>query len=243
MKTIIYAHRGASKLAPENTMPAFELAYKMGAEGIETDVQLTKDNVPVLIHDENVRRTTNGTGFLLDYTLAELKQLDAGSWFSDQYRGTSIPTLHEFLQWVQDKHIKINLELKNNIIDYKDLEKIVYDHLEAFNLLDRTVISSFNSASIHQVGLIDESVTTGFLTSQKIKDLIDFAKDQGARGLHIKYRMLNPSIVKEAHLNNLYVAVYTVNRPIQLRRCFRLSCDAIFTDVPNIAKQTRDMLS
>lgn len=82
MTTKIIAHRGASKLAPENTMYAFELAYNLGAEGIETDVQLTKDNIPVLIHDETVRRTTNSNGYVKDFTFEELSTLDAGSWFS-----------------------------------------------------------------------------------------------------------------------------------------------------------------
>ncbi|MBM7569750.1 glycerophosphodiester phosphodiesterase [Aquibacillus albus] len=240
MKTIVFAHRGASKLAPENTMPAFELALEMGADGIETDVQLTKDQIPVLIHDENVRRTTDGTGFVQDYTFEEIKNLDAGSWFSEKFSGTTIPSLEEFLRWVKGKNLKINLEIKNNIIDYKDIETIIYDHLKTHNLTDRTVISSFNSKSIKHFSHLEESITTGFLTSQKMKDLIDYAKDQGANGLHIKYRLLSRSLIEHAHNHNLYVAVFTVNRPLQIKRCFHLKCDGIFTDVPNIAKQIQE---
>ncbi len=112
MAPIIYAHRGASKAAPENTMPAFELAAKQGADGIETDVQLTKDQIPVLIHDENVRRTTDGIGFVQDYTYKELQELDAGSWFSSTYSNTTIPTLDQLLAWNKKKKLKLNIELK-----------------------------------------------------------------------------------------------------------------------------------
>lgn len=111
--TKIIAHRGSSALAPENTMAAFELAYEQGAEGIETDVHLTKDNIPVLIHDENVKRTTNSTGYIKDYTFDQLKQFDAGSWFSVKYAGSTIISLEEFLNWFQDKALCLNIELKN----------------------------------------------------------------------------------------------------------------------------------
>ncbi|UFT97700.1 glycerophosphodiester phosphodiesterase [Radiobacillus kanasensis] len=238
--TKIFAHRGASKVAPENTMAAFKLAYEMHAEGIETDVQLTKDQVPVLIHDENVRRTTNGTGFVQDYTLEELKQLDAGSWFSDKYEGETIPTLDEFLTWVQDKPLDLNIELKNNVIDYKDLESIVYDRLVAFDLIPRTVISSFSSESIKRFKDISSDLATAWLTSSKIRFMIPFTKSLGANRLHIKYTLLNKRIVKKCHANDFEVAVYTINRPSQMNRCFKLGCDTIFTDVPDIALQERN---
>lgn len=241
LNTIIFAHRGASKLAPENTMPAFELAYEMGADGIETDVQLTKDNIPVLIHDENVRRTTNGTGFVQDYTLKEIQKLDAGSWFSAHYSNTSIISLEQFLTWAKDKKLKINIELKNNVINYKDLEEIVYKQLTKFNMINRTVISSFNSDSIKKLHKLDQNLTTAFLTSQKMKDLPTYAKRLGAAGLHIRYRILSNSLVKKANKQGLYVATYTVNRPTQIMRCFKQGCHALFTDVPNVAIETREL--
>src|SRR5690625_7581403 len=115
MSNAIFAHRGASKYAPENTMAAFKFAYELGAEGIETDVQLTKDNIPVLIHDERVKRTTNGTGYIKDLTWNQVKQLDAGSWFSKKFTGAGIISLDEFLQWIQFKPLYLNIELKNKI--------------------------------------------------------------------------------------------------------------------------------
>lgn len=241
MVTLIYAHRGASKLAPENTMSAFELAHQAGADGIETDVQLTKDGVPVLIHDENVRRTTNGTGFVQDYTYEEIKKLDAGSWFSTKFSDTPIVTLEEFLEWVQDKSMVLNIELKNNVIDYKNMERIVYDLLQAYQLLDQTVVSSFNPDSMKRMKEIDPKVTTAFLTSQKLPDLLGYLKRLHVDGLHAKYRLLNKKLAENCMQQNLSLRIYTVNRPAQMKKCFKLKCEGIFTDVPHLAKEYREL--
>ncbi|MDC3414471.1 glycerophosphodiester phosphodiesterase [Aquibacillus sp. 3ASR75-11] len=243
MKTLIYAHRGASKRAPENTFPAFEIAYQMGADGIETDVQLTKDGVPVLIHDENVRRTTNGTGFVQDYTYEEIQKLDAGTWFSEKFEGAHIPSLAHFLNWVKDKSLKLNIELKNNIMEYKNLESIVYDMLVAHNVLDRTVLSSFNPESIQRMKKIDKAIPTAFLTSNKTRDMVSFVKELGATSVHIKYRLLTQKLVNQCQQNNLAIRVYTVNREAQLARCFKLQTDGIITDVPNLALKQRKLYS
>ncbi|WP_346427633.1 glycerophosphodiester phosphodiesterase [Gracilibacillus sp. YIM 98692] len=240
--TTIYAHRGASKQAPENTMPAFDLAYHYGADGVETDVQLTKDNVPVLIHDENVRRTTNGVGFVQDYTYNELKKLDAGSWFHPSFKGTPIPTLDELLTWNQEKKMKLNIELKNNLIDYKNLEQIVCDKIIAYDMIDKIVISTFNDKCLHRLHQLPYDISYAFLTSKKRKDLIRFAKQQGAKGLHLRYRLLNKRLLENTNRESLYVAVYTVNQPISLARVFKINCQAVFTDVPNIAIRIRQKI-
>src|SRR5690625_1608942 len=144
MSNAIFAHRGASKYAPENTMAAFKFAYELGAEGIETDVQLTKDNIPVLIHDERVKRTTNGTGYIKDLTWSQVKQLDAGSWFSKKFTGTGIISLDEFLQWIQFKPLYLNIELKNNRIAYKHIESIVFERIAHYKLIEITILINFN---------------------------------------------------------------------------------------------------
>lgn len=110
--TSIIAHRGASNYAPENSFPAFELAYEMKADGIETDVQLTKDNIPVLFHDEGLQRIFGVKGWITQFTLDELKQLDMGKSFHTEFAGTRIVTLEEFLIWIKDKPLILHLELK-----------------------------------------------------------------------------------------------------------------------------------
>lgn len=240
-KTMIYAHRGASKLAPENTMPAFELAAAAGAEGIETDVQLTKDNVPVLIHDENLRRTTNGTGFVQDYTYAQLSLLDAGSWFSSKFSDISIVSLDEFLQWFKNQPMFLNVELKTNVIEYKNIEQIVYDSLKRNHVLDRTVISSFNSDSILRMKEINPSVRTAFLTSTNRRNLVEYAKSLHADALHVKHRLLDKKLVKDCHKSHLDLRIYTVNRPTMMKKCYKLGVDAIFSDVPYEALEYREL--
>ncbi|SER15164.1 glycerophosphoryl diester phosphodiesterase [Gracilibacillus ureilyticus] len=243
MSTIIYAHRGASKQAPENTMPAFELAYELGADGIETDVQLTKDNIPVLIHDENLRRTTNGAGFVQDHTYEELKMLDAGYWHSDKYRHTVIPALDDLLEWNQDKQLKLNIELKNNLIEYPNLEKIVCEKVKTYNMDSNVVISSFNRKSLKEITKLKYDIPTALLTSKRSNSLIEDGKQLGVDGLHIRYRLLSRKLVEKAAENKLYIAVYTVNQPFSLSRVIKNKCHALFTDVPDTAISVRNRLT
>ncbi|WP_053219318.1 glycerophosphodiester phosphodiesterase [Virgibacillus senegalensis] len=239
MKTLVFAHRGASKRAPENTMPSFQLAYEMGAEGIETDVQLSKDGIPVLIHDETVRRTTNSVGFVQDYTYEQLQNLDAGSWFSEKYENTRIISLEDFLIWAQPKQLQLNIELKNNVIDYENLEKKVYDLLIKYKLVKRTTISSFNPVSLERFKQIDRKIATALLTSQRINGLVDYTSGLGAKALHIKYRLLNSKVVEECREKDMKLRIYTINRAGAMKKCFQLHTDAIFTDVPDIAIEQR----
>jgi glycerophosphoryl diester phosphodiesterase len=232
LTTKIIAHRGASKLAPENTMYAFDLGYKLGAEGIETDVQLTKDNVPVLIHDETVKRTTSGSGYVKDYMYDELKKLDAGSWFSPEFRDARIITLEDFLVWIKPKDLYINIELKNNKIDYHNLETIVYNKLKDHRLLERTTLSTFNPNSVKRLEKYRDSIEVAFLTSKRNPNLIEYAKSIGANALHVKYRLVTPQLMDRALEENMPVRVYTVNKYKQMMHCFHHNCNGIFTDVP-----------
>jgi len=235
MHTEIYAHRGASRIAPENTMQAFKLAQKIGADGIETDVQLTKDGVPVLIHDESLKRTTNGSGFVYQYTYEQLKNLDAGSWFSSKFQDETIPTLETFLRWIQNTSLSLNLELKNNVVEYPEIESIVQDQLSQFNMETRTVISSFNAESVRRYHDLFPEAQTALLLSKRVKDPLARVRETGANSLHAKYSTVTKRFVKTCHDNGIPIRIYTVNRPSRITRCYKLKCDAIFTDVPHSA--------
>lgn len=139
----IWAHRGASAHAPENTLPAFELAYLSGADGIELDVQLSKDGVPVVIHDERIDRVSNGTGYVCNYTLEELKGFNVNQYFPE-YGNVAIPTLAEVYDLVRDMDMVINLELKNSVIFYEGLEEKVLRLAAEKGLEERMIYSSFN---------------------------------------------------------------------------------------------------
>lgn len=243
MSTEIIAHRGASKLAPENTMPAFQLAYKAGADGIETDVHLTKDNIPILIHDERLKRTTNGIGFIKDYTFEQLKQCDAGSWFSPKFTESKLISLEEFLQWIQDKPLCLHIELKNNKIDYKNLENIVYNMIYHYQIVKRTTLSTFNLKSLERLKQYNQDIGVALLTSRRNKNIVSWARALGANALHIKYRLLNQLLVDKSHQEEMALRVYTVNKPAHIRRCFEMGCDSIFTDVSYKAIHYRDGLT
>ncbi|MFC2948242.1 glycerophosphodiester phosphodiesterase [Virgibacillus sediminis] len=239
MKTAIFAHRGASGYSPENTMPAFQLAYEMGTDGIETDVQLTKDGIPVLIHDEQVKRTTNGRGYIKDLTFEEVKRLDAGSWFSSRFTGASIPSLEEFLEWIEDKPLYLNIELKNNKIEYSNLEAIVYDMVLRYGLQQHCTLSTFNPESIKKIKKIGTSISAALLTSKAEVNPVTFAGNLGADAIHIKYRLFDESVVKEGKTKGMPVRVYTVNKSAHILRCLKLQADGIFTDLPDKAIEQR----
>lgn len=242
LTTTIFAHRGASKYKPENTFNAFRLALETGAEGIETDVQLTKDQVPILIHDEKLNRTTNGRGLVKNFTLRQLKQLDAGSWFSPKFKGTSLVTLEEFLIWAKKHSFILNLELKNNRIDYQYLEEIVIEMLQHYQMLDRAILSSFNPKSIARLRSFRNQVEVALLITRRTKQPLRQAKELKVHALHVKYNAFKRSFIQRAKQKNIPLRVFTVNRPSQMMRCFMKKCAGIFTDVPEKGIQKRNLL-
>ena len=139
----MYKRQGLSGLYPENTMIAFRKAIEADCDGIEMDVHLTRDGVPVVIHDEEVDRTTNGSGYVKDFTYEQLCNLDAGIKFSDEFKGEKIPTLKEFFDFMNDNDKLINIELKNSIIHYEGLEEKVYKEIENYGFEDRVIIDVY----------------------------------------------------------------------------------------------------
>ncbi|WEG14362.1 glycerophosphodiester phosphodiesterase [Pullulanibacillus sp. KACC 23026] len=241
--TIIYAHRGSNGQCPENTMAAFKQALKEGADGIELDVHLTKDGVPVIIHDETVDRTSNGNGFVKDYTLNSIKQLSMGSWKSHQYRAETIPTLEEFLEWVASTSLLINIELKNNIFAYKGMEKVVLNMVTERGLLKRTVFSSFNHESLYKIHLLNTDAETAPLLAKPLPiSPMDYCRELGARGIHPHYRSVNSPLISELHANHLSIRPYTVNLPHFMRLLMEWNSDALITDYPWMAANLKKQL-
>ncbi|HSU79086.1 MAG TPA: glycerophosphodiester phosphodiesterase [Candidatus Angelobacter sp.] len=243
MVTNIYAHRGASTTYPENTMIAFQQALKDGADGIEMDVHLTKDRVPVVIHDETVDRTTDGNGFVKDFTLGSLKRLSAGNWKSAHYKYETIPTLEEFLDWLCETPLLLNIELKNNIFPYKGMEKIVLDMVRARGLLKRTVFSSFNHESLLKIHRLNTDVETAPLFAKPIPySPKAYCRQLGAKGIHPNFRHVTQQLIDECHDAGLQVRPYTVNLPFFLHRLMTWDVDALITDNPWMAVQLRNQL-
>lgn len=228
----IWAHRGASGHAPENTIPAFELAYQLGADRIELDVQLTKDGVPVVIHDERIDRVSDGTGYVRDYTLEELKSFNMNRQFP-AYGKVQIPTLSEVYDFVKDTGLEINLELKNSVIFYEGLEEKVLKLAEEKGLADRMIYSSFNHYSMRKIQGLLPSARTAFLYSDGILDIADYAKSHGAYAVHpslVNMKYPGNDIVKSCHGKNIRVNVWTVNEKADFEKMRELGVDAVITN-------------
>ena len=228
----IWAHRGARTDAPENTIEAFAKAIADGADGVELDVQLSRDGHPVVIHDETLQRTSDGTGLVKDHTLAELKALDASGGRAG-FAGVQIPQLGEVLELVAGSNLKLNIELKNSEIEYLGLEQIVLDAVAAAQLTDRVVLSSFSQPSVARlVELTGIEVGLLFEINQLLLAPWQTAVALGARALHPPRRRTTAHLVKRSHAAGLNVRVWTANEPQRITRLIGLGVEGIFTDVP-----------
>ena len=162
MQPKIFAHRGASRYAPENTLPAFALAAEQGADGVELDVHLTRDDQLVVIHDETLERTTDGAGWVKDCTLAQLQALSAANGM-DGFAGTRVPTLRQVLEQLRPTGLLVNIELKTSVIWYAGIEQKTLELVRDLGMADRVIYSSFNHYSIQQVRARDPSARTAYL--------------------------------------------------------------------------------
>lgn len=236
-RTKIFAHRGFSGMAPENTIAAFEKALAAQADGIELDVHLSRDGQLVVIHDETVDRTTNGTGWIKDLTLAELKQLDNGSWFGKDYENEAIPTLAEVLERVADSDLIVNIELKNTIIPYPNLEQKVIGEVERFQMGDRVILSSFRHDSLQEVKKINPSMQVGALYTCGMVDPWVYARYLGVDAIHPHYLAATAEVIAGCHHHGIKVHPYTVNEEKELKRLIRAGADAIITNFPDRLRQ------
>lgn len=240
MQTEIIAHRGASRYAPENTMPAFKKAFEMQADGIETDVHLTKDHIPVLMHDERINRTSNAKGFIQDFTYEQLRQFDLGSWFSPSFSEAKIVTLDEFLHWIKQTPMRAHIELKNNKIDYSSIEQIVYNYIRKHSMENKTTISSFNFESIQRFKKITNSIEVAYLTSKMNRMVRQTIREHPVHAVHIKHTLLQKNVLRCSEQKQIPLRVFTINKISQMMRCFDLGVRGIFTDVPDVAFDMRD---
>lgn len=241
--TKIFAHRGYSALYPENTMLAFKEAEKAGADGLELDVQLTKDGEVVVIHDEKIDRTTDGTGFIKNLTLKELRQYNACYKFKKLQGKTPIPTLEEVFQWMQTNRLICNIELKNGVFRYQGMEEKVIELIEKYQLAKRIVVSSFNHYSLVHFYRLAPYIETAPLLSESIYMPWVYAKAIGAKGIHPKYSRGMDDIYKQCMENGFAVRPYTVNKEAVMRRLFAMNCSAIITDDPLAANTVKRMTS
>lgn len=232
---LVYGHRGAQAYAPMNTLPAFELAAEQGAHGIELDVQLSSDGVPVVIHDFTVDATTDGSGAVAAMSLKQLKALDAGAWFGQAFRGTRIPTLAEVFEAVGDRLI-VNVEIKWFSAEDNGIERIVADTIASYAMQERVIVSSFNPLVLRRFRAIAPHIPLGYLTSaqtmQSVTQPMITMSDFEAQ--HPYHEIIDARRVDWAQESGHILNAWTVNEPERARQLLLMGVQGIITDKPDV---------
>ncbi len=231
--TKFFGHRGYSGKYPENTLLAFQKAIEAGVAGIELDVQFSKDGKMVVIHDETLERTTNGSGYVKDLTLQELKALDASASFKGQYGTVQIPTFEEVMQLVKDYDIITNVELKTGKFEYPGIEEAVRDCIRKYDLAEKVIISSFNHFSVMRMREAAPELKCGFLFEAWVIDAGKYCHSHGIPCFHPNYRNLLPSVVAEAKQYGLEINTYTVNTLEDFKQLEALGVDVAIGNFPD----------
>jgi glycerophosphoryl diester phosphodiesterase len=233
-QTLVFGHRGAKAYAPMNTIPAFKLAYEQGAVGIELDVHRSKDGYPVIVHDFTIDETTNGEGEVTKKTLAELKTLDAGSWFSDEFVGVRVPTLDEVFEAVGDK-LLINVEIKFMGQETDGVEQVVADCIRQHHMAQRVIVSSFNPYTLKNFHAIMPEVMIGFLYSAGMEiDTESLMENIPHEARHPHESMIDEAYMDWAKSHNYYVNTWTVNDPVRAKELQSLGVNCLITDAPDV---------
>jgi glycerophosphoryl diester phosphodiesterase len=237
-RPLIFAHRGACKVAPENTLPAFLAAIELGADGVELDVQYSSDGHLVVMHNPSLDATTDGSGRVTSHTFEELQALDAGSWFDPRFAGTRIPALDEVLELLRGK-LLVNIELKALDMSTQgigaDAAAAVRDH----DMADQVVLSSFNPFALRRAKRAGPNIECALLLAP---DLPAWTRWRLTRwygkvdAVHPELPMVDEAYVEKARKRHLPVRVWTVNEDADMRRMIALDVDAMITDEPDRLK-------
>ncbi len=203
----------------------------MGAGFIETDLQLSRDARFVAIHDATVNRTTNGQGTVHDMTLADLRRLDAGSWFGSEFAGERIPTLEEILDFARKHDVVFYLEMKPG--GSWGGEHALISALRESGEIARTVVISFDPVILEGVRKIEPTIMAGLLYEGQISDPLNKALEIGARQIAVRGDLVTPRLLKEARERDLQVVCWTVNHPAHMRLLAEAGVDGIMSDYPD----------
>ncbi|MGB0403318.1 MAG: glycerophosphodiester phosphodiesterase [Salibacteraceae bacterium] len=244
----VIAHRGASGLAPENTISAFEIAVKLGADMIEIDVRPTKDQKAIVFHDQHLDRITNTSGAVDQRYLAELKKMDAGSWFNDnKHVNETIPTLDETIDYLKDK-CEILVEIKNEQNDISDaflnnLSQLIDKH----DVRESVILQSFDSRTLKKFYSLHPGYRLQKLIVWKIPFvkiqldqrlmLEDILKNPRYQSINVDHRFVTPNFVRKIHRHNKKIYCWTVNEQLRMFRLMNMGVDGIITNYPNKLKQ------
>jgi len=241
MLPLIIGHRGASAVAPENTTAAFREALRVGADGIEFDVRLTRDGVPVVIHDSTLRRTGGLPHRVADLTWAEISKIDVGSWFAETFANETVPSLVELFTLFQSNNSTLYLEMKcDSPAEQQPLAEACVKAIDEHALKPRVVVECFQLPALKILREIDPEIKTvalfepSFTNPSVLSDqrIINQATDVGAAALALHHRLARESLVKKAKVAGLHVAVWTVDKPAWIERAQAIGIDALITNNP-----------
>ena len=236
----LVGHRGALGLAPENTMIAFKTGLSLGADLVECDVHLSKDRKCIVMHDESLERTTNGTGLIRDTLWNRIKKLDAGSWNLKKFKGEKVPTLKELLLWAKKQKTNLGLplcvviEIKNEPVRYFEIEKIVIETVLETGMQERVILISFDHGVIKRAKNLNSKISAGILYNHPLKNPFEKARHVHADALFPRRHLVTRSLVQQAHQKGLAVATWTVNEIPEMKKMIGTGIDAIATNFPNL---------
>lgn len=221
--SLIYGHRGVPVKFPENSLAGFAYAISHHIDGLEFDVHLTQDQIPVIMHDERIDRTTNGQEAIADLTFEQLRRFELAN-------GEPVPSLQEFLNLVSGEPVHLNLELKTDRHYYLDIERIVLRMVRQTDLIYPVVFSSFNLKSLQRAYAIDASQKYAFLTSARLGNPDEFATHEHLEGVHLEHYQ---------PVHHVAERVWTVDEPSVMQQLFAASVNAVITNNFELAQQVR----
>lgn len=231
-RTLFQAHRGAAGLAPENTPAGYELCLQWQPDFIELDVQRSRDGHLVVIHDPTLKRTTNGTGHVKDHTLAELKALDAGSWFDSRYAGQQIPTMQEVIQQVRGR-VKLAVEIKYGSLMYPGMELELLDLIKQEGMLEDVLFSSFNWESMRLIKQAEPRATTQVIAYGHCHDFVPLAVRYGASYIAMQHHYVTRAAIEAAEKAGLHVNAWTVDDAAEMSEYANMGVHVITTNRPD----------
>lgn len=242
-QTKIFGHRGSMGTTPENTLLGFRHALDLGVDGIELDVQLTKDGELVVIHDESIDRTTDGTGYVKDYTLHELRQFSAGINFSNfelydknVWSLERIPTLKEVLELIAPHQIELSIELKTNIFPYEGIEEKVLSVVNQYDYSDKVNYSSFHLPTILKLKRMETNAKISWLLVYELSRPSEYVQSLALEGLHLHKDLLLKGSNYEQNTNDFKIRVWTVNDEKEIQQLLNMdNVETIMTDFPKKA--------
>ena len=234
--TTVIGHRGAAGRAPENTLAALRVAHRLGARWVEFDVMLSRDGVPVLIHDETLQRTTDGRGRVARHTAAELRLLDAGARFAPEFAGERIPTLAEAVAVLLELGLHANVEIKPANGHEVATGKAVGDALLRCwpDAGPRVLLSSFERESLAAARCVAPGLPRGLLAGAVPGDWASALRDLGCTTLHLDHGRVTPPVLQTLAAEGVPVLLYTVNDAARARDLLQAGAVAVFTDLPDV---------